>query len=98
MRLWRGSSWPGTVTTLTCSRWFNTTTNPLRFGGSSRPKGTCNQERFAALLTNIREWNLFLAFNIIDGCTEGKDREPLRWLFTQVSGKASSDFTAADIL
>src|SRR5262249_32463599 len=44
-------------------------------------KGRCNQERFAALLSNIKDWNLFLAFCIIDGCTEGKSREPLAWFF-----------------
>jgi hypothetical protein len=61
-------------------------------------KGSYNQERFAALLNYIKDWNLFLAFNIIDGCTEGKDRDPLRWLFEQVAGKVESHFTAKDIL
>jgi hypothetical protein len=61
-------------------------------------KGKFNQQRLAALLTGIRDWNLFLAFNIVDGCTEGKGREPLRWLFAQVAGKVASQFTAADIL
>ncbi len=61
-------------------------------------KGKCNQERLTALLTSICDWNLFLAFNIVDGCTEGKGREPLRWLFEQVEGKVASSFTAADIL
>src|SRR5262249_36464067 len=46
-------------------------------------KGKFNQERLTALLTGICDWNLFLAFNIVDGCTEGKGREPLRWLFEQ---------------
>jgi hypothetical protein len=61
-------------------------------------KGKCNQERLAALLTNIADWNLFLAFNIIDGCTEGKSREPLRWFFSEVDGKVVSGFTADDIV
>jgi hypothetical protein len=60
-------------------------------------KGSFNQERFAALLRSIKDWNLFLAFNIIDGCTEGKGREPLRWLFEQVAGKEKSSFTTEDI-
>jgi hypothetical protein len=60
-------------------------------------KGTCNPARFAALLHAIRDWNLFLAFAIIDGCTEGKSREPLQWLFREVDGKVTSSFTAADI-
>src|SRR5262249_135981 len=61
-------------------------------------KGKCNQERFAALLNNIKDWNLFLAFNLIDGCTPGKSREPLVWLFKEVSGKVQAVLTAADIL
>lgn len=61
-------------------------------------KGQYNQERLATLLNNIRDWNVFLAFNIIDGCTEGKNREPLKWLFAEVSGKVESKFTVDDIL
>ena len=63
-----------------------------------RSKGRFNQERLAALLARIQDWNLFLAFNIVDGCTEGKGREPLQWLFLQVAGKVNSNFTEADIL
>ena len=61
-------------------------------------KGKFNQGRFTALLAGIRDWDLFLAFNIVDGCTEGKGREPLRWCFEQVAGKVESKFTVADIL
>jgi hypothetical protein len=49
-------------------------------------------------LKAIRDWNLFLAFNIIDGCTAGKSREPLRWLFREVAGHVESSFTVADII
>jgi hypothetical protein len=65
---------------------------------ASSKKGKYNQDRFDALLRNIQDWNLFLAFNIIDGCTEGKSREPLVWLFQEVSGKVPTSFSAADIL
>jgi len=61
-------------------------------------KGKYNQERFNALLRAIRDWNLFLAFNIIDGCTAGKSREPLHWLFREVAGKVESRFTESDIV
>jgi len=61
-------------------------------------KGKYNQDRFNALLKAIRDWNLFLAFNIIDGCTAGKSREPLQWLFREVAGKVASNFTAEDIV
>ncbi len=61
-------------------------------------KGKYNQDRFDALLRNIKDWNLFLAFNIIDGSTAGKNREPLAWLFREVVGKVQSTFSEADIL
>ena len=61
-------------------------------------KGSYNQQRMASLLGNIQDWNLFLAFNIIDGCTEGKSREPLHWLFKELQGKVQSNFTETDII
>lgn len=61
-------------------------------------KGELNQERMTGLLTGIRDWDLFLAFLLADGCTEGKSREPLRWFFQQVAGRVRSQFTEADIL
>jgi len=61
-------------------------------------KGKYNAERLQALLQAIQDWNLFLAFMIIDGCTAGKSRQPLLWLFVQVAGKVRSSFTEADIL
>jgi hypothetical protein len=50
------------------------------------------------LLSSIRDWNLFLAFNIVDGCTEGKQRDSLQWLFRLVGERVESTFTEADIL
>ena len=63
-----------------------------------KAKCNYNQERFSALLQNIRDWNLFLAFNIVDGCTEGKGREPLAWFFNEVDGRVESTFSVGDIL
>ena len=70
---------------------------PFALYRQARFKGQYSQERFSALLRAIRDWNLFLAFNIIDGCTAGKSREPLLWLFGEVAGKVESKFTDADI-
>ena len=61
-------------------------------------KGKYNQERLRALLNAIRDWNLFLAFNIIDGCTLGKSRAPLDWLFQEVGRQVQSRFTEEDII
>ncbi len=71
---------------------------PFALWNQVESMGTYNQQRMAALLGNIKDWNLFLAFNIIDGCTEGKSREPLLWWFKELEGKVKSNFTAADIV
>lgn len=64
----------------------------------ARSKGKYNQDRFDALLHAIDDWNVFLAFNIIDGCASGKSRKSLHWLFHEIAGKVGSKFTAADII
>ncbi len=61
-------------------------------------KGKYNLERFKMMLNAIYDWNLFWAFNIIDGCTPGKSREPLYVLFREIEGQVSSGFTEADII
>lgn len=61
-------------------------------------KGKYNQERFNSLLNAIHDWNLFLAFIIIDGCTAGKSRKPLEWFFQEIAGQVETKFTAADII
>jgi len=61
-------------------------------------KGQYSNERLNRLLQTICDWDVFLAFNIVDGCTAGKSRQPLEWWFTEVAGRVQSVFTAADIL
>ncbi len=60
--------------------------------------GHYDQRRFDALLATIRDWNVFLAFLIVDGCTAGKQRDPLHWFFAETAGRVASRFTARDIL
>lgn len=60
--------------------------------------GAYNPDRLAALIDAIQDWNLFLAFLIIDGCTAGKSREPLRWFFDEVAGKVTAEISAGEIL
>ena len=42
--------------------------------------------RWANLKRVIRDWDLFVAFCLIDGSTAGKSRQPLVWLITQLDG------------
>jgi len=71
---------------------------PFALWRQVQSKGTCNQQRMERLISTIADWNLFLAFNIIDGCTEGKSREPLYWLFREMRVKVRSGFTESDII
>ncbi|MDQ1468824.1 MAG: hypothetical protein QOJ99_304 [Bryobacterales bacterium] len=57
-----------------------------------------DQDRLNTLLSAIRDWELFLAFLIIDGGTAGKPPGPLQWFFARIRGRVSSQFTGADIL
>ncbi len=60
--------------------------------------GRLNRARLDALFSVIRDWDLFLAFLVVDGCTPGKSREPLRWFFAQAAGRGiDAAVTAADI-
>ena len=61
-------------------------------------RGHYDQARFDALRATIHDWDLFLAFLIVDGCTVGKSREPLHWFFQEIVGQVKAEFTEADIL
>ena len=49
-----------------------------------RGAGPPDSARWAALREKIRDWDLFIAFTLIDGSTPGKGRQPLIWLLTQL--------------
>ena len=46
--------------------------------------GSYDFERFSRLLDTIMDWDLFLLFLIIDGCTQGKDPDKVRWFIAEV--------------
>lgn len=61
-------------------------------------RGPHDEERLVRLVRRIRDWDLFVAFLIIDGCTKGKSREPLAWFLTVLDGRVCTRFTHADLL
>jgi hypothetical protein len=71
---------------------------PYALYRQSKSRGHYDSTRFQELLEAICDWNVFMAFSIIDGCTAGKSRKPLLWLFNEVSSKVESRFTADDII
>ena len=46
--------------------------------------GDYDRERFQNLLDTIKNWDLFLMFIIIDGCTDGKEPAKLSWFINEV--------------
>lgn len=46
--------------------------------------GQYNEENFQNLLAAIKNWDLFLLFSIIDGCTKGKEYSKLSWFINEV--------------
>lgn len=61
-------------------------------------KGTASSERLERIWRTIKNWDLYLAFLIIDGCTQGKKRAPLQWFFRMADERVSSRYQAKDIL
>jgi hypothetical protein len=59
--------------------------------------GQLNEPRLAALIQNIQDWDLYLAFLIIDGCTDGKSVGPLEWFFGVLQGRVTTHWTAEDL-
>ena len=56
-------------------------------------RGFADPVRFEKLLAAIADWDLFLVFLIVDGCTEGKSREPLIWFFNEIQGRVAATVT-----
>jgi hypothetical protein len=63
-----------------------------------RHRGQLDEPRLQRLLESITDWDLFLAFQIIDGCTLSKSREPLQWFFTVIADRVPSRFSVDDLL
>ncbi|MFM7591784.1 MAG: hypothetical protein ACKO85_08315 [Isosphaeraceae bacterium] len=52
----------------------------------AKPDGSFDEERLGNLLLKIRDWDTFLAFIIVDGCTRGKSSTPVEWLMSKALG------------
>ena len=53
--------------------------------------GVYDLGRFQTLFATIIDWELFLLFLIIDGCTQGKHPETLRWFIREVRKHKKTD-------
>jgi hypothetical protein len=58
-----------------------------------------DRDRLKRLLTTIYDWDLYVAFLIIDGGTPGKSSEQLHWFFGELKrNKVPTRWTPADII
>ncbi len=58
---------------------------------------TVADERLQSLVSRISDWNFFLAFQLIDGCTHGKTRVPLLWFLGRINSQFESRFSMNDV-
>ncbi|HEX3094080.1 MAG TPA: hypothetical protein VHW72_15710 [Candidatus Angelobacter sp.] len=61
-------------------------------------RGRYDITRFNRLLASIKDLDLFLWFNIVDGCTKSKSREALKWFIMQVGKVAAISVSVNSIL
>ena len=48
-------------------------------------------------MSDTPDWDLFVAFVIIDGCTRSKGTEAVRWFLRESAALRPPRFTAADL-
>ncbi len=61
-------------------------------------RGAVDADRLAALVRSIRDWRLFAAFLILDGCTEGKSHAPLEWFLPMIGREVECGFNVGDLI
>ena len=70
---------------------------PYALWQQQRRSQQVDAERLRSLIERIDDWNLFLAFLIIDNCTAGKSREPMQWFLSMIDERIESRFSVADL-
>jgi hypothetical protein len=70
---------------------------PYALWRGMRKRGEVDRDRLERLVERVGDWDLFLAFLIVDGCTAGKGREQLRWFFRVVHAEDRSVIGDEDI-
>lgn len=63
-----------------------------------RQTGRYDGERFQRLLETIQDWDLFLLFIIIDGCTAGKEYAKLSWFIGELKKHKATRVEASWVL
>lgn len=62
-----------------------------------KKQGVLDSKRLEALLSRIKDLDLFSAFLLIDNATPGKSREPLLFFFSAIPPRASARFGVEEV-
>lgn len=71
---------------------------PYALWRKSRRTGGLDESRFRSLTEGIRDWDTFVAFLLVDGCTAGKSREPLKWFLGELADRVPQRWTIDDLI
>ena len=58
---------------------------PYNLWRKARRRGRLDEQAFNAMLERIPDLDLFVRFVELDGSTEGKTQEPIRWLQNELA-------------
>ena len=67
---------------------------PYSLWRKMRRRGHLDEHAFTEMLDRIPDLDLFLRFVELDGSTEGKNHEPIRWLKAELAPSAEARLTA----
>ncbi|HZW06372.1 MAG TPA: hypothetical protein VFF65_04545 [Phycisphaerales bacterium] len=70
---------------------------PFALWRQAQQHGACNPERLCRLVDAIRDWDTFLAFQLIDNLTAGESGEPLRWFQRETKDRLPHRLTVEDL-
>lgn len=70
---------------------------PFALWRQFKQRGQFNAGRLQHLLDAIADWDTFVAFLIIDGCTGSKSPEPVRWFLTLLAGHIPTRWKVEDL-
>lgn len=63
-----------------------------------KKRGACDPVRWERLLNQIQNWEMFVAFLIIDNCTRGKAPAPLEWALPKIAEARITRWSLDDII
>lgn len=70
---------------------------PFALWRQSRHKGGCNPQRLDRLIGSVKDWDTFLAFQLIDNATAGKSDASVLWFAQETRERLPHRLTVEDV-